>query len=102
MLLKHRMIFGRTLYDFLLVAAADYKISMPVVRIVTRRAESDGIEVHHRANQWILELNRSSDIAIEIFNNGQAELTYEEFVDYVGRTGFWFENGLAVSGGRQV
>jgi hypothetical protein len=72
------------------------------VRTITRRAESDGIEINHPANQWILELNRSSDLAIYLLNNGQAEFTDEEFVDYVGRIAFWFEHGLAVCGGQQA
>ena len=66
------------------------------LRTITRRAESDGIEIHHPANQWIFELNRSSDLAIYLLNNGQAEFTDEEFVDYVGRIAFWFERGLVV------
>jgi len=72
------------------------------VRSITRRAESDGIEVYHPANQWILELNLSSDLAIYLLNNGQAEFTDEEFVDYVGRIAFWFEHGLAVCSGQQA
>ena len=72
------------------------------VRTITRRAESDGIEINHPANQWILELNRSSDLAIYLLNNGQAEFTDEEFVDYVGRIAFWFEHGLAVCSGQQA
>ena len=76
--------------------------NMIEVRTITRRAESDGIEIHHPANQWILELNRSSDLAIYLLNNGQAEFTDEEFVDYVGRIAFWFEHGLAVCGGQQA
>ena len=66
------------------------------VRSITRRAESDGIEVYHPANQWILELNLSSDLAIYLLNNGQAEFTDEEFVDCVDRIAFWLEHGLAV------
>tara|TARA_B110000211_G_C13590551_1_gene340250 strand:+ start:29 stop:463 length:435 start_codon:yes stop_codon:yes gene_type:complete len=76
--------------------------NMIEVRTITRRAESDGIEIHHPANQWILELNRSSDLAIYLLNNGQAEFTDEEFVDYVGRIAFWFEHGLAVCSGQQA
>ena len=76
--------------------------NMIEVRTITRRAESDGIEIHHPANQWILELNRSSDLAIYLLNNGQAEFTDEEFVDYVGRIAFWFEHGLAVCGGQRA
>jgi len=76
--------------------------NMIEVRTITRRAESDGIEINHPANQWILELNRSSDLAIYLLNNGQAEFTDEEFVDYVGRIAFWFEHGLAVCGGQQA
>ena len=76
--------------------------NMIEVRTITRRAESDGIEINHPANQWILELNRSSDLAIYLLNNGQAEFTDEEFVDYVGRIAFWFEHGLAVCSGQQV
>ena len=72
------------------------------LRTITRRAESDGIQIHHPANQWILELNRSSDLAIYLLNNGQAEFTDEEFVDYVGRIAFWFEHGLAVCSGQQA
>ena len=72
------------------------------VRSITRRAESDGIEIYHPANQWILELNLSSDLAIYLLNNGQAEFTDEEFVDYVGRIAFWFEHGLAVCSGQQA
>ena len=76
--------------------------NMIEVRTITRRAEADGIETHHPANQWILELNRSSDLAIYLLNNGQAEFTDEEFVDYVGRIAFWFEHGLAVCSGQQA
>ena len=76
--------------------------NMVEVRTIARRAESDGVEVHHPANHWILELNRSSDLAIYLLNNGQAEFTDEEFVDYVGRIAFWFEHGLAVCSGQQV
>ncbi|MDA7843778.1 hypothetical protein N9A16_01100 [Pontimonas sp.] len=76
--------------------------NMIEVRTITRRAESDGIEIHHPANQWILELNRSSDLAIYLLNNGQAEFTDEEFVDYVGRIAFWFEHGLAVCSGQRA
>ena len=76
--------------------------NMIEVRTITRRAESDGIEIHHPANQWILELNRSSDLAIYLLNNGQAEFTDEEFVDYVGRIAFWFQHGLAVCSGQQA
>ncbi|MDA9918022.1 hypothetical protein N9D44_01790 [Pontimonas sp.] len=76
--------------------------NMIEVRTIARRAESDGVEIYHPANQWILELNRSSDLAIYLLNNGQAEFTDEEFVDYVGRIAFWFEHGLAVCGGQQV
>ena len=76
--------------------------NMVEVRSITRRAESEGIEIYHPANQWILELNRSSDLAIYLLNNGQAEFTDEEFVDYVGRIAFWFERGAAVCGGQQA
>ena len=72
------------------------------VRIITRRAESDGIEIYHPANQRILELNRSSDQFIYLLNSGQAEFTDEEFVDYAGRIAFWFERGLAVCSGQQA
>jgi len=76
--------------------------NMVEVRSITHRAESEGIEIYHPANQWILELNRSSDLAIYLLNNGQAEFTDEEFVDYVGRIAFWFERGAAVCGGQQA
>jgi hypothetical protein len=80
----------------------DIRESMIEVRAVTGRAESEGVELHHPANQWILELHRSSDLFLYLLDNGQAEFTDDEFVDYVGRIAFWFERGAAVCGGQQA
>jgi hypothetical protein len=68
----------------------------------TRRWLSFVTALSPPANQWIIELNRSSDLFIYLLNNGQAEFTDEQFADYVGRIAFWFERGLAVCSSRHV
>jgi hypothetical protein len=59
--------------------------SVVEVRTITRRAKSDGIDIDHPSNQWLLELDRSSELFLYLLNSGQAEFTNEEFADYSGR-----------------
>ena len=76
--------------------------SVVEVRTITRRAKSDGISFDHPSSQWLLELDRSSELFLYLLNSGQAEFTDEEFADYLGRIAFWFEHGLSVCSNRQV
>jgi hypothetical protein len=76
--------------------------SVVEVRTITRRAKSDGIDLNHPSHQWLLELDRSSELFLYLLNTGPAEFTDEEFVDLVGRISFWFEHGLAVCSGQQA
>jgi len=74
--------------------------SVVEVRTITRRAKSDGVAIDHPSSQWLLELDRSSELFLSLLNNGQAEFTDEELAKYLGRIIFWFEHGLAVCTGQ--
>ena len=70
--------------------------SVVEVRTITRRAKSDGTDLNHPSSQWLLELDRSSELFLYLLNSGQAEFTDQEVGDYLGRIVFWFKHGLAV------
>jgi len=53
-------------------------------------------------DQWLLELDRSSELLLYLLNSGQAEFTDEEFAEYLDRIAFWFEHGLSVCGNREI
>ncbi|MDA7565990.1 hypothetical protein N8716_00945 [Pontimonas sp.] len=74
--------------------------SVVEVRTITRRAKSDGVAIDHPSSQWLLELDRSSELFLYLLNNGQAEFTDEELAKYLDRIIFWFEHGLAVCTGQ--
>ncbi len=76
--------------------------SVVEVRTITRRAKSDGSDLNHPSSQWLLELDRSSELFLYLLNSGQAEFTDEEFADYLDRIAFWFQHGLSVCSNRQV
>ena len=76
--------------------------SVVEVRTITRRAKSDGIDIAHPSHQWLLELNRSSDLFLYLLNNGQAEFTDQEFAEYSDRISFWFGHGLTVCTGQRT
>ncbi|MDC0991771.1 hypothetical protein OAR17_02175 [Pontimonas sp.] len=74
--------------------------SVVEVRTITRRAKSDGVAIDHPSSQWLLELDRSSELFLYLLNNGRAEFTDEELAKYLDRIIFWFEHGLAVCTGQ--
>ena len=76
--------------------------SVVEVRTITRRAKSDGLAIDHPSSQWLLELDRSSELFLYLLNNGQAEFTDEELAKLLDRIIFWFEHSLAVCSNREV
>ena len=76
--------------------------SVVEVRTITRRAKSDGVAIDLPSSQWLLELDRSSELFLYLLNNGQAEFTDEELAKLLDRIIFWFEQGLRVCARQNV